>query len=1294
MFKKAFTLSILILFVSFTTSLAQQAIVIQQTIKWVTQPLQETSFGGNSISAWGFEGAIYEQAAPTLPVFLERFQLRENAELTARIINVEYEPVSMSNMKHLETIGEELQLRTVVEQDRNKFFGKLLFMPFRKSGNGYERVKNFEIAITTTPKPTTAYRNPNNTYNSILKDSDVYRIAVKSTGAIKLDYNFLKNLGIAVDNIDPRTIHLYSNGGGMLPEPTATTRYDDIVENAITVTGEDDGVFNTGDAVLFYAEGADKTYFNPTTLQYNRPNNLYTDHQYFYLKIGNGNGKRINTNNSVSNTAYTVTSFENYQRYERDVFNLLDYSTSAQGSGKRWFGDQFKLTRDYDFTNKFAFANLIIAEPIYFRMAFAGRSGVPSVVRAIVGGQTFSVNISATVLTDVEADFAKMGNINQSITLTNNSLDVVVRYPEVAGDPQSEGWLDFIDITARCSLALTNSSLLFSDSKTLNYNTVTYQLDNASSDITIWDVTNTTEPAAQQTLLNGTKAQFGVVNNNTFRRYLAFTTEGIGAPESGTKISNQNIHEIDNVDLVIVYHKNFEAEVERLAQHRRTYNAYSVVTVDVDKIYQEFSCGVVDPTAIRDFAKMLFDRNNRFKYLLLVGDGSFDYRNIANNSANSNFIPVVETGVQFEPQNDTHGSINPIEAFPTDDYYGLLSNDEGDTNFGGALDIAVGRLPVNSAAEATAMINKIIAYDTDVKSLGSWRLTTLFNADDADNNGHLRDIDNIAINVDTTYRVFNQDKIYYDAFPRVSTPAGARFPAANAAQNSAIYKGALVVNYMGHGGPRGWAQERVLSTTDIAEWTNQYKLPLFITATCSFAGYDAPDIVTAGEQIALKESGGGVALYTTVRPVYIFANENLTRAVFNRLYKKEEGKYLAIGEILRIAKNAVNSGSNGRRFTLLGDPSMYLAIPEYQIITSTINGNAINSISADTLRALQTVTITGYVADANGNVLSNYNGKVYPTIYDKPVTLYTLGQAPGSTVRPFKVQKNVIFKGTAAVSNGQFTFTFVVPKDINYQYGNGKISYYAENGTPQDAAGFYEGIIIGGTDPNAPADDTPPVVQVFMNNENFVIGGITNDSPVLLAKLSDDNGINVVGNSIGHDLTSVLDNQTQDTYILNDFYTAELDNYKKGEVRYPLSKLAVGKHRISIKAWDIANNSAEGHTEFIVTDNAEAALDHVLNYPNPFTTNTEFMFEHNLVDQLLDVKIDIYTISGKLVKTIEQQVMPQGFRVSGIKWNGRDDFDGQLAKGVYLYKIRLATTDTVSNSQKAESKFEKLVILK
>ncbi len=920
------------------------------------------------------------------------------------------------------------------------------------------------------------------------------------------------------------------------------------------------------------------------------------------------------------------------------------------------------------------------------KVDLVGRSEVNSNFKVIVNNQEFASNTISRVNTGkAEALHANTGRVNTIFEPSQENLPVSVVYLE--NSATSRGWLDFVEIQARRQLTLVGKSMLFRDTMTSNFANSTFVLENANSSTLVLDVTNPINPILQAGDLSGNAFRFGVTTD-ILREFVAFdSNENFDTPTAVGLINNQNLHSLDGYDMVVIYPTEFEAQATQFSEHRAAHSNISVKMILIDEIYNEFSSGRLDPTAIRDFAKMLYDRNPDFRYLLLFGDGSFDARQIYEFETRSNFLPVYET---LE-------TLYPIDAFPSDDYFALLSEDEGQSNLIGALDLAVGRFPVKNVSEAQTVVDKIIAYDNSTTLLGDWRNRLVFVADDEDSNLHIDDADGIANFLDTTYRELNLDKIYIDAFPQVSTPGGEKYPEATEAINKAMFKGVLAMNYLGHGGSKGWAQERILDLTDIEGWNNTNHYPLLVTATCSFSGYDDPAFTTGGERTLLNPKGGSIGLFTTVRAVFANSNEQLARSVFQQLFElDEDGNVPTIGEVLSKAKNS-NSGDffteNSRKFALLGDPSMRLAIPEFDVVTTAINGTPVSEIP-DTLSALEKVTIAGRIEDGNGTLLSDFNGKIIPTIFDKAITVSTLVNDPDSKPKDFRLQKNIIFKGAASVENGEFEFSFVVPKDINYELGKGKISYYAQDNGLRDANGSYENIIIGGTNPNVANDDQPPLVEVFMNNEDFVFGGLTDENPILFVRLSDDNGINVAGSSIGHDLTGVLDENSQNTYLLNDFYEAELDDYTKGSVRFPLFDVPTGRHSIVVKAWDVANNSAEGITEFVVAESATAALEHVLNYPNPFTTNTSFQFEHNLSDQLVDVQIRIFTVSGKLVKTIDEQVLSDGYRVRDITWNGTDDYGSQLARGVYLYKVKIASAEEGFRANQIESDFEKLVILK
>ncbi len=1260
---------------------------IHKKLVWGEPVSLQIAEGEPPVKLLQFEGASYDDRWPGVPLVGESYSLDGYGRVVAFLSSTEVQTVEFKSAVEGFDLAADFQVLVEVARQRRQWVARLLVVPLRKTAAGtYERLVSFTLRLQFEPAPEPVFARGGHTDKSVLIDGQLFKFAVTQTGIYKLDFDFLKSLGVPLESIDPKTIQVFGNGGGMLPEPNSAQRIDDLRENAILVVGEEDGRFDSGDYILMYAEGPSKHQYDPLTQTFTQPIHVYDTRNYYFLKVGVANGLRVQDHPAISNPTYTSTSFNDFIRYEKEERNLLHDWFYGYGSGKQFYGDYFKVTEAKSYSSEFDVTDLDPQGRAYVRASFAGRiqAGHRANITVTVNGQSFtSADIPVTSGSSIAA-FANVVRVEGEFTPNTDKLDVELRFNRPTST-FNEGWLDYLEINFRRKLILRADVLRFRDLNSVGHGATEFVLTGARSDTRVWNVTDPQQPTRMLGTLDGATFRFSAATA-ALQEFVAFNLDGnLPKPEGIGAIPNQNLHGITNADLVILYHPKFEEAATRLAEHRRNFSGLEVALVNIEQLYNEFSSGKKDPVAIRDFARMVYERDpDRFKYLLLFGDGSFDPRDIY--KLGGDYIPVWET----------ENSTNPLYSYPSDDFFALLDESEGGNIIVGLLDIAVGRLPVNTAEQAHAMVDKIIHYDTAPQTLRDWRNRIAFVADDEDSNTHINDANKIADALGEKFPYLNIDKIYLDAFEQVSTPGGTRVPLATEAINNNIFKGIAALVYLGHGGIKGWAQERVLKLEDILSWKNFDRLPLIITATCSFAAYDDPAFTSAGELAFLQPQGGAIALFTTTRLVFASSNANLTKASMDSLFTRINGQLPTMGEALRLGKNKVG-GENSRKFTLIGDPAQFMAYPQHSIATLRINQRNVDSNGLDTLRALQKVTIEGIVVDENGNLIEGFNGVIYPTVYDKKVTYRTLAQDPGSPPYNFDLQKNIIFKGRASVVNGRFTFSFVVPKDINYAYGKAKLSYYAADESRHvDAAGYYREIVVGGTDPNALTDKQGPRVEVFMNDEHFVFGGLTNPNPTLLVKLSDDNGINVAGNSVGHDLAAVVDQDSKNTYILNDFYEATLDDYTSGEVRYPLYNLSPGRHEVKVTAWDVANNPAEGYTEFLVAEDAKLALDHVLNYPNPFTTSTCFMFEHNMAGSELDVMVQIYTVSGRLIKTIEQRITAEGYRLglgNCIQWDGRDDFGDRLAKGVYIYKVKVRST-TGDAALEGESDFEKLVILR
>ncbi len=1107
--------------------------------------------------------------------------------------------------------------------------------------------------------------------HSVLSSGNWYKIAVTTSGVYKIDLTLLQQLGVNTSSLPSSNIRIFGNGGSILPENPAIRVTDDLQELPVAIEDGSDGVLNGSDRILFYAHGPSSWKYDSSARIFKHQQNLYSRQAFYYILIGTG-PKLISPASQPSGQAQSTTEFDDLWFRELDTFNLLS-------SGKTWLGEEFSdapgktLSRQIQLPTQPSIAE----GPSQLRTSLAARSfGNQAQFNVSYGPSFFTVGVPA-VASGPYDQFARSseGSMNfNSLPGTN-----LIRIDFTPGSANSQGWLDWIEARIRRKLEMrTDSAITFRDAlNSAPGKILRYEITNASNTMKVWEITQWNDPKQVELSINNTAAF--QADASQLREFIAFTPAQELKPVAIGRVANQDLHAADLVDYLLITHPTLVGQAERLAAFHSSLKTKVVTT---EAIFNEFSSGIPDPTAIRDFIKMYHDRagndtTKQPKYLLLFGDGSFDY--LGRIASSINLVPVYESDNSFDP----------LSTYTSDDYFAFLDN----TDFIGGtgtplLDIGVGRIPASNEAQAKAIVDKIISYNSP-SSLGPWRNEFTMVADDEDNNLHLEDAETI---VSTAFQVnpeFNYEKVYLDLFQQETNAGGANFPAANQLIRNRMLAGNLVWNYNGHGGYRRLAEEVILDQEIINSINNQNRLPLFITATCDVAPYDNPLLNSIGENLLLRERTGAIALMTTTRLVFAFSNRIMNQEYVKTLMSRNAaGEYPTLGYAVKNAKNRVYSGFgdliNNRKFTLLGDPAMKIAFPEYSVVTTKINGR--DPTLSDTLKALDRYEFEGEVRDLNGSILPNFNGTVYPVVLEKPSEVRTLGNDPGSPSRQVSIQKNALFRGKAQVNNGKFRFSFVVPRDINYQFGKGKISYYADNGS-RDANGAETQWIIGGTG-TGNNDKEGPRIKAYLNDERFISGGLTNQQPILLLKLADSSGVNVLGTGLGHDLIAMVDNDPNQVFVLNEFYQSDINSYQQGTVRYQLPKLPEGPHTLTIKAWDVMNNSNEMQLDFRIAEDSELRLEHVLNYPNPFTTNTSFWFDHNRPGDELKVHIQIFTVNGKLVKTIRNTILSTGNRSNEVQWDGKDDFGGKLGRGVYIYILKVATSDG-----KSATKIEKLYLL-
>lgn len=1243
-----------------------------------------------------FKGESFSEDHLILPVFIDQKKVSKNSSVLGyRIFDEEvtFFPENLLQPYQIESLSEDWKWEVGIKTGGDQGYLVVSVIPLRKREGRLERLTSFRLSVETGNTGSARNRTLTFADHSVLAEGNWYKIAISRDGIYRIDKTLLTQLGINTTGLNPLNINIYGNGGPLLPVSNSEPRADDLVKNPILIQGENDGVFNDNDFILFYGKGPDtwkiSSESNP---QWQHEKHYYSDSAYYFIRIDDSTPLRISTLPEVTEPAnQTVTSFQDFQYIENDLVNIAK-------SGREFFGDAFEFNTSGTFS--FNFPNILAEEATLDYQVVARSIGGNSSFQIGVGGNQANVSISS-VTESATSNFANLGV--GSLTFIPNNPIIPVNVVFHKFNAESQGWLDYLRINAIRALTMAGTQMKFRDGRSVNPGSISeFQIAQAGSLYAVWDITDPTQPRGVPFSLAGSSATFKS-ETSTLHEFIAFVNSGYLTPRAVGKVNNQDLHRLSDIDMIIITAPNHINYANELADIHRA-EGQTVLVVLPMEIYNEFSSGNPDVTAFRMLMKMLYDRageneDQKPRNLLLFGDGSYA-SNKGVNAFSGNNVMV------FESDN----SLTPLASYVSDDFYVFLDDNESIAS-SDRLDCGVGRIPASDVGEAKTYIDKVRAYistqtisnttgvcaDGDNSSpFGSWRNMITFVCDDMDGNGlpiegyHLTSSETLAASLTERHPQYDISKIYMDAFKQVVTPGGQRYPEGEEAIRQRIQNGSLLVTYTGHGGERGWAHERILTIPTISNFSNITRLPVFLTATCELARYDDPSFNSAGEILIMNPGGGAIASLTTTRVVTSGANFEMNVAFFNVAFEKETLSDLTLGRINMLTKNAVSNGNSSKRnFSLMGDPALRMTYPKYYVYTTAINEVPVENFT-DTLKALQEVKFAGFVGDVNGVKLTDFNGFIYPNVLDKPTTAMTQNNDNASIgPLPFNIYNNNLFRGKASVVNGDFEFQFVVPYDINYSVDTARVSYYAVSGST-DAHGADRSFMVGSALADAELNRVGPEIELFMNDSTFVNGGITGISPVFLAQLKDENGINTAGAGVGHDLVAIIDGDAQNPIRLNDFYESDLDTYKSGLVRYQMNNLAPGPHKISFKAWDVHNNSSEQVLEFTVADDGGIELAHVLNYPNPFTTNTAFFFEHNQACENLDVRIQIFTVGGKLVKTINERVKQTGFRSDSIHWNGTDDFGDRIGKGVYVYKLEVRNAET---GQRAE-KYEKLVILK
>ncbi len=1146
------------------------------------------------------------------------------------------------------------------------------FNPIIKKAGGYSKVTNIVFEIFGG-RNNQAKDTDFTVQNSVLAQGNWYKFKVNETGVYKLDRNFFAKLGIPND-VDPRTIKVYGYGGDMLPLANSKNLHFDLPEVAIQFQGEQDGTLNDSDYALFYAVGTKGwSEENATHL------NLYSNDAYYYVTYGGTVGKRMQTYiepagaATVNYTDYIARSYD-----EKNIENIVQLS-------RKTFGENFGQSFNKQVVLQTPMLNS--AKPAKIGVNVAAISQNQSFFNIALNNQqigTQQVNGKSTSVLGGEGYFSHQMNLNSetnnfTISFNNN------------GVPSARGFIDFVAIDYYKYLAGHNKQFKFNFADAVSQVGVgSFQINSAQSITQVWDVTDRYNATFKPNTANTINFKMPL---GELREYVAVDQNDFYLPADAPnpKVVNQNLKGTilsgGNVDYIIITTNELMSAANRLANLHKTQSNLNVKVVPLDAIYNEFSSGQQDIVAIRNFIRYVyFAGNQTLKYVNLMGDASTNYFDTS-----SSFVPIFHY-LYTDLSGSSSQNFNDWSTFATDDFYVLLDATEGvfsTQNYRG-LDVSIGRMPVTNVQEANAMISKIEQY-VGKDNAGRWKNVYTLLADDVDTGSDVGlqvAINEMADELVASKPYFNVKKVIADSYQQQVVAGGPRYPKAKEDFLNGINNGSLVASYLGHGSATGLGGERYFEIPDIDKLNNVDKYPLFVIMTCDFTRFDDPSQKSGGEYLYLREKSGAIGIFATTRKIGITNAQTVTKVGAKWLFDYNNTlPNLTMAEALTNTKN--ENFSESGMISFIGDPALKLAMPKPNIVITHVNEEPIENFTGS-LRALDRVKLKGQVATESGQIISNFNGNLAVQMFDKNQEKTTLVNDGVGDPMTFTTLGETVFRGNASVSNGVFEIEFVVPKDIKIAVGEGKASFYAvkESNILDDYTGANTTIKIGGVNENAAEDNKPPQIKLFMNDETFISGGITNNSPLFLAHLEDENGMNTAS-GIGHDMVAILDGDENNPIVMNEFYETEPNNFMKGFVNYPFSNLKEGLHTITFKGWDVYNNLATATLDFVVAADTGLVLDKVLNYPNPFVDYTEFWFQHNRPNETLQAQVQILTVSGKIVKTINQTIVSDGILSRDIKWDGRDDFGDRIGKGVYIYRLKVKST---VSGQQAE-KIEKLVIL-
>ena len=1109
------------------------------------------------------------------------------------------------------------------------------------------------FALLGLPLPAAAFDTQVYTASSVLSEGTWMKVAVQADGMYLIPNATLRSWGFS----DPQRVRVVGYGGRRISDVLSAANYvDDLpaAPSAVTPKG-----------VVFYALGPGEWTSDAGKECYHYVPNDYTNYAYYFVGYADEATHPSLDSTGTMNAPEgqeVATTFNDYVHHAAET-------TSPGEAGPLLVGEEFRYTRTRNLTLRLtdavvvdglvdvglhtSFVSRIVSGTGRFNVTL-NNAEAPSLSLPSSGSSSYVHGVLSQQNAQLEVPVGTDGSVKVGMAMTATG--------NVRG-----AWLHAISLTYPRYLRLGSAGYLRFDSPAR-----ALRLADAAEGITVWDVTDPRNPLQVNASVAGGEARWGVTGDGR-RSYVAWNPNAsIPSPSLVGKIDNQNLHAPADLEMVIIAPKAYMSESERIAAIHRE-EGMSVAVVDVEKVYNEFSSGAPDVGGIRRYLKMLYDRGNEsghsLRYAILVGRTSFDMRD--RTTGGQRDYPLIPAWMPAAPS----ASLSDNTGYSSDDIAAMLEDGGGADLRRDKLSIAIGRIPATAEDELRLMVDKLVDYARGARK-SAWKHRFLFIADDEDQNVHLNQTESMIDEIMSTDRHQHLvRKVYIDAYER----QGKDVPGARSQMYRYLDEGVVWWNFVGHANPTSWTGEGILTYSDLNKLFLRH-IPFIYAATCDFLRLDAATI--SGAELLYKERyGGAIGIISAVRPVFISDNGNLTRAIGRALAQRDEnGCLLTPGEIYRRAKNDIRSdkGSilpddNRLRYVFIGDPALKLATPSNIVRLDAIRGEAVTADQAPTIAALEQPLLSGSVTDPMGNILSDFNGTVMIEIFDAECSVTTKGYGTDTERTTFEDLGERLYCGSAKVENGKFELRIAMPSEVAQNYRPAAMSLFAfASDRNEEAVGLCRDFFIFGTDPDAQEDKQRPVIEsMILNHSSFRPGDTVNDSPMLIATVSDNVGMNLSSAGIGHQMTAILDGTTTFT-DLSQFYTPNSDGTPGGVINYTLENLPAGYHTLALRVWDTSGNSAVETIDFNVAENVAPKIYDVYSDANPASTAANFYLSHDQPDAMATVTVTVYNLLGRPVWNGTVTARSEMFLTTPVTWDLTDYSGRRVPRGIYLYTATIS----------------------